>query len=331
MQLNWTQLISSKLNIDKESDDGAFGRYEVEPLERGYGITLGNAIRRILLSSLRGSAISGFRVDGVLHEMSALRGVVEDVTEVVLNLKGVRLAMPDSGSVNLRLVVAGNDKNETIVTAGDIQAPAGVRVLNPKHTILTLAAGGSVDMELRAQMGLGYVPGPDNKREDDPVDWVTIDALYSPIRRVTYKVTNARVGQRTDYDKLQFELETDGSIAPLDAIALAAKILKTQAQVFINFDEPADDDDTSREAAPAEEFNENLFRTVDELDLSVRAANCLQNANIKYVYELVERSEGDMLKTKNFGRKSLMEIERVLSEMGLSLGAKLPKHFPRKR
>jgi DNA-directed RNA polymerase subunit alpha len=331
MHLNWTTLINSKLDIAKESDDGTFGKFEVEPLERGYGITLGNALRRTLLSSLRGAAVTGFRVDGVLHEMGTIQGVVEDVTEVVLNLKGVRLAMPDGDPVNILLQVDGDAKEERVVTGADLQVPAGVQVLNPSHHILTLAAKGSVRMELEAETGRGYVPGDQLRREGRPVDWVTIDALYSPIRRVTYKVTDARVGQRTDYDKLMLELHTDGSVAPADAVALAAKILKTQLQVFINFDEPSDDKETPTDTTPEEEWNEHLFRSVDELDLSVRAANCLQNANIKYVYELVERTESDMLKTKNFGRKSLMEIQRVLAEMELQLGMKLPKSFPRKR
>jgi len=325
MYRNWRSLIRPRtVEIDAE-EAPTYAKLVARPLEKGFGITLGNALRRILLSSLQGAAITAVKIEDVLHEFSTIDGVVEDVTEIILNLKGVLIKM--EGYEPRTLVL--EKTTEGPVTAGDIQEIAGVEILNRDHHICTLARDGRFWAEFTIQKGKGYVPAKQNADPEAPIDTIPIDSIFSPIRKVNYTVGNARVGQRTDFDKLTMEIWTDGSVAPVDALAFAAKILKEQVQVFINFTE---EEEPLTEGTEEEEpqFNENLFKTVDELELSVRSANCLQNANIKYIYELVERTEAEMLKTKNFGRKSLNEIKEILGDMGLSLGMKL-HNFPRKR
>ncbi len=326
MYRNWRSLIRPRgVEVQQGEDPQTYAKIVAKPLERGFGITLGNALRRVLLSSLQGSAITAIKVDGVLHEFSTIDGVVEDVTDVILNLKGVLLKMEGYEPSTLILEKEG----EGPVTAGDISETHDVEVLNKDHKICTLARDGKLRMELTIKKGKGYVPAEQNADPEAPIDTIPIDAIFSPVRKVNYTVGNARVGQRTDFDKLTMQVWTDGSVAPVDAVAFAAKILKEQLQVFINFteeEEPAPEG--TEEEQP--QFNENLYKTVDELELSVRSANCLQNANIKYIYELVEKTEAEMLKTKNFGRKSLNEIREILGDMGLSLGMKL-HNFPRKR
>jgi DNA-directed RNA polymerase subunit alpha len=320
---NWRELIRPKmLEVDRESVSATYGKFVCEPLERGFGLTIGNSLRRVLLSSLQGAAITSVRIEGALHEFTSLPDVVEDVTDIVLNLKEVLLRMTDPKARTVRIDKDGEGE----VKAGDIALVEGVEILNPEHHIATLSRGGKLHMELTVQMGRGYVPAERNKTPTMPVGEIPIDALFSPIKKVNYTVTHARVGQQTDYDKLTLEVWTDGSVAPQDAVAYAAKILKDQLSIFINFEEQA-------EAAPPqvseeeEKLNENLWRSVDELELSVRSANCLQNADIKLIGELVQKTEAEMLKTKNFGRKSLKEIKEILAEMGLSLGMTL-KNWP---
>jgi len=323
-QQNWRDLTRpKKLEIDEKDHSPVYAKFEFEPLERGFGTTLGNSLRRILLSSLRGTAITALRIDGTLHEFSTIPGVTEDVTDVVLNLKEVRLKLHDGAEqATARIEVKG----ERVVTAGDIQGGPDLEVLNPEQHIATVAKGAELRAELTIKSGRGYVPAERNKEEGAPVDTIFIDSIFSPVRKVNFVVTNARVGQRTDYDKLTLEVWTDGSRRPEDALALAARILQDQLSVFINFDEPAEAPQAA-ETPVSGELNDNLFRTVDELELSVRSANCLQNADIRYIGELVQKTEAEMLKTKNFGRKSLNEIKELLSEMGLSLGMRL-ENFP---
>ncbi len=326
MYRNWRSLIRPRgVEVQQGEDPRTYAKIMARPLERGFGITLGNALRRVLLSSLQGSAITAIKVEGVLHEFSTIDGVVEDVTDVILNLKGVLLKMEGHEPSTLILEKEG----EGPVTAGDISETHDVSVINKDHKICTLARDGKLRMELTIQKGKGYVPAEQNADPEAPIDTIPIDAIFSPVRKVNYTVGNARVGQRTDFDKLTMQVWTDGSVAPVDAVAFAAKILKEQLQVFINFTE---EEEPAAEGTEEEQpqFNENLYKTVDELELSVRSANCLQNANIKYIYELVEKTEAEMLKTKNFGRKSLNEIREILGDMGLSLGMKL-HNFPRIR
>jgi len=317
---NWRDLIRPrKLEVDPESLTQTYGKFTCEPLERGFGTTLGNSLRRILLSSLQGAAITAVKIEGALHEFTTIPDVVEDVTDIVLNLKEVLLKSVDSKPRVLRLEKDGEGK----VTAGDIQVTDGIEVLNPDHKILTCSKGAKLRLELYAGTGRGYVPSERNKTIQTPVGVIPIDSLFSPIRKVNFQVTNARVGQQTDYDRLTLEVWTNGAVRPDDAVAFAAKILKDQLSIFINFEEgtePAHDALVSEEQ---QKLNENLWKSVDELELSVRSANCLQNANIRYIGELVQRTESEMLKTKNFGRKSLKEIKEILAEMGLSLGMKL--------
>ena len=321
---NWRDLIKPKtLEIEKETLGQTYGKFSCEPLERGFGTTLGNSLRRVLLSSLQGAAITAVKIDGALHEFQTLPDVVEDVTDIVLNLKEVLLKMEDTKPKVIRLDKEGEGK----VTAGDIAVVDGVKVLNPEQPIATLARGGKLHMELLVQMGRGYVPAERNKTATMSVGTIPIDALFAPVKKVNYIVTHARVGQQTDFDKLTIEVWTDGSVTPEDAVAFAAKILKDQLSIFINFEETEEpvEETVSEEAA---KMNENLDKSVDELELSVRSANCLQNANIRYIGELVQKTEAEMLKTKNFGRKSLKEIKEILAEMGLSLGMKLDGWVP---
>jgi DNA-directed RNA polymerase subunit alpha len=314
---NWRDLIRPRmLELEERTDN--YGKFMCEPLERGFGITLGNSLRRILLSSLQGAAITAVKIEGALHEFMHLPDVVEDVTDIILNLKEVVLRMHDSKPRVLRLDKEGEGK----VTARDISLTDGVEVLNPDHHIATLSRGGKIHMELYVGMGRGYVPAEKNKTATMPVGVIPIDSLFSPVRKVNYTVTNARVGQQTDFDKLTMEVWTNGAIRPDDAVAFAAKIMKEQLTIFINFEEQPEPVDAPVNEEQ-EKLNDNLWRTVDELELSVRSANCLQNANIKYIGELVQKTEAEMLKTKNFGRKSLKEIKEILAEMGLSLGMKL--------
>jgi len=313
---NWRELIRPRrLDVEEDSLTSTYGRFYCEPLERGFGTTLGNALRRVLLSSLQGAAITNIRIEGVLHEFSTIPGVMEDVATVVLNLKDVRVRMNSEGPKLIRVKKNG----EGIVTAGDlVSADQTVEIMNPEHKICTLGPDSDFEMEVTVDLGKGYVLADKNKTEEMPIGTIPIDSVFSPIRRVNYTVTPARVGRETDFDRLNIELWTDGAILPADAVAFAAKILKEQLTIFINFEEQAE--------APAlhvdepEPLNPNLFKSVDELELSVRSANCLQNANIRFIGELVQKTEAEMLKTKNFGRKSLNEIKETLSSLGLSLG-----------
>lgn len=325
MHRNWRELIKpKKLQIDSEKSNRFYGKFVCEPLERGFGLTLGNALRRILLSSLQGAAICSVKIDGVLHEFSTIPGVLEDVTDIILNLKEVRLKLAN-GERSAVLKIEKEGEGE--VTAGDIIADSYVEVINPEHHIATLSPNGKLVMEMNVKMGKGYVPAERNVDKNMPVGTIPMDAIFSPIKKVSYVVTQARVGQVTDYDKLTMEIWTDGSVLPEDALAYAAKILKEQLNVFINFDEEPEIEEEEKEEKKEPELNENLFRSVDELELSVRSSNCLKNADIRYIGELVQKTEAEMLKTKNFGRKSLNEIKEILAEMGLSLGMKL-ENFP---
>jgi len=321
---NWTEIIKPKrVEVDSETHDRFYGKFSCEPLERGFGTTLGNALRRVLLSSLRGSAITAVRIKDVHHEFSAIPGVLEDTTEILLNLKQVRLKMLTDGVKIVRLEAQGKGE----VKAGDIQTDGTLEILNPDHHIVSLAADGQLSMEMTIKSGKGFVPAEANKDEDQPIGYIPLDASFSPIRKVNYVVTQARVGQRTDYDKLTLEVWTDGSLLPENALAYAAKILKEHLSMFINFEEEPEGVE-ERAAEEPVSLNENLYRGVNELELSVRAANCLRNANIRYIGELVQKTEQEMLKTKNFGRKSLNEIKEILGEMGLHLGMKLENFGP---
>ena len=322
---NWRDLIKPKgLVVDPETLSNTYGKFVAEPLERGFGITLGNSLRRVLLSSLQGAAITSVKIEGVEHEFMTIPEVAEDVTDIILNLKEVLLQIHTNDAKVIKIEADGPRE----IKAGDIIADGQVEILNPGHHVLTISEGGRVRMEMTARRGRSYVPADKNKVAGAPLGTIPIDALFSPIRKVNYQVTNARVGQQTDYDKLTLEVWTDGSVTPADAVAFAAKIIKEQLSIFINFDET---EEPAEEVKPVEEhkLNENLFRSVDELELSVRSANCLQNANIKTIGDLVQKTEAEMLKTKNFGRKSLKEIKEILAEMGLSLGMKLENWPPK--
>jgi DNA-directed RNA polymerase subunit alpha len=324
MFLNWQHMIKpEKVQV---TSNPTYGKFVCEPLERGFGITIGNSLRRVILSSLHGAAITSVKFEGVMHEFSVIPGVLEDVSEIILNLKEVRFKVEDSKPRTVRIEKEG----EGPVTAGDIVCEDGrSTVLNPKQHIATLSGKAALSMSLTVKSGKGYSLAEDNKDEDAPAGTIPIDAIFTPIRRVNYVVGNARVGQRTDYDKLTIELWTDGSIKPEDAMGFAAKILKEQMNTFINFDEDREPDHLRKlDSKDKPKFNDNLLRSVDELELSVRSANCLKNADIHNIWQLVSKSEAEMLKTKNFGRKSLNEIKEVLAEMGLSLGMKLEGFAP---
>jgi len=324
MYANWQHMI--KPEKIKVSSNPSYGKFVCEPLERGYGITIGNSMRRIILSSLYGAAITSVKFDGVMHEFSVIPGVLEDVSEIILNLKEVRLKVDDPEPKTVRIEASGGSE----VTAGDIISDDGkCEVLNAKHHIAGLSGKGKLNISMTVKFGKGYSLAESHKDEESPSDTIPIDAVFSPIKRVNYVVGNARVGQRTDYDKLTMEIWTDGSIMPEDALSYAAKILKEQMTTFINFDEelePQPEEKAKDREKP--KFNENLYRSVEELELSVRSANCLKNADINKIWQLVSKTETEMLKTKNFGRKSLNEIKEVLSEMGLSLGIKLEGFTP---
>lgn len=320
---NWRELIRPKrIEISQDSQTKSYGKFICEPLERGFGITIGNALRRILLSSLQGAAITSVKFDGVAHEFSTVPGVLDDVTDIALNLKEIKLKLLDVDEAVVHLKKDGEGE----ARAGDIETHGLVEILNPEMHIATLNKGAVLDMEMVVRAGKGYVPAERNKAKDQAIGTIALDAIFSPIEKVNYMVTNARVGQVTDYDRLTLEVWTDSSVTPEDAIAFAAKILKEHMNPFINFDEepePVEEEEEERE----EKLNENLFRSVSELELSVRSSNCLKNANITLIGELVQKTEAEMLKTKNFGRKSLNEIKAILEEMGLSLGMKLD-NFP---
>jgi DNA-directed RNA polymerase subunit alpha len=293
-----------------------------EPLERGFGLTLGNALRRVLLSSLRGAAVTAVQIDGVLHEFSSIPGVREDVTDIVLNIKEIAIKM--DGDDAKRMVV--RKQGPGVVTAGDIQTVGDIEILNPNHVICTLDEGAEIRMEFTVNNGKGYVPADRNRSEDAPIGLIPVDSLYSPVKKVSYKVENTREGQVLDYDKLTMSIETDGSVTGEDAIAFAARILQDQLSVFVNFDEPQKE--TEEEAVTELAFNPALLKKVDELELSVRSANCLKNDNIVYIGDLIQKTEAEMLRTPNFGRKSLNEIKEVLASMGLHLGMEVPSWPP---
>ena len=323
MYRNWRELISpKKLEIDPKTASRFFGKFACEPFERGFGITIGNALRRIMLSSLQGAAITSVKIDAVLHEFSTIPGVREDVTDIILNLKEVRVKLHGEEPRTITVDKGGPGT----VTAEDFNCPPEVEILNPEQHIASLSKDGRLRMEMQVKSGKGYVPAERNVEEDAAIGVIPMDAIFSPIRRVNYVVSQARVGQITDYDKLTMEIWTDGSVMPEDALAFAAKILKEQMAIFINFDEEPEVE-VKEEEEEEPKLNDNLFRSVDELELSVRSANCLKNANIRLIGELVQKTEAEMLKTKNFGRKSLNEIKEILTEMGLSLGMKL-ENFP---
>ena len=323
IEKNWLDLKKpDELEIKQSEYNPSQAVIEVGPFERGFGVTIGNALRRVLLSSLQGSAISAVQIQGVVHEFSSIPGVREDVTDLVLNLKGVAVRVDDDSPKRLRLAAEG----PATVTAGMISETAGVEIMNSDHVLCQLDKGASVSMELTVTSGKGYVPAGSMRSEDSPIGLIPIDAVYSPVRQVAYKVENARVGQITDYDKLLLTVETDGSVTPEDAVAYSARILQEQLQPFINFEEPKEHpSDEENEDLP---FSRNLLRKVDELELSVRSANCLKNDNIVYIGDLVLKTEYEMLRTPNFGRKSLNEIKEVLKGMNLELGMDIPAWPP---
>ena len=317
IQKNWQELIKpTKLDVSQTEGTNK-AKIVVEPLERGFGLTLDNALRRVLLSSLQGGAVSAIKIDGVLHEFSVIPGVMEDVTDIVLNVKELAVAVHSESAKTLTLKAEG----PCIVTAAMIETGHDVEIMNPDHVICTLDDGAKINMELTVTTGKGYVPASTNMTSDSPIGLINVDAIYSPVKKVSYKVENTRVNQAMDYDKLTMIVETNGVVSPEDAIALAARILQDQLKPFINFDEPESEVEDIREELP---FNKNLLRKVDELELSVRSANCLKNDNIVYIGDLVQKTEAEMLRTPNFGRKSLNEIKEVLAKMGIHLGMDTP-------
>ncbi len=322
IQKNWQELIRpTKLEIEAGYDPQRNAKVLAQPLERGFGLTLGNALRRILLSSLQGAAITAVQIDGVLHEFSSISGVREDVTDVILNIKQIALRMHSEGPKRMTLTARGPGE----VKAGDIESIADIEVLNPRHVLCTLDEEVEMRMEFTVNNGKGYVAADRNRPDDAPIGLIPIDSLYSPVTRVSYRVENTREGQILDYDKLTLEVETNGAVSPDNAVAYAARILQDQLQTFINFEEPVVKVD--EDVRPELEFNPALLKKVDELELSVRSANCLKNDNIVYIGDLIQKTEAEMLRTPNFGRKSLNEIKEVLAQMGLHLGMDAP-NFP---
>ena len=323
---NWQELEKpDQIEIDKDSLTESYGKFVCQPLEKGFGTTIGNAFRRILLSSIQGAAITSVRINGAMHEFTAIPGVLEDVTEIILNLKEVRLKLNTAQGQTVRI----SKKEKGPVTAADIISDGSIEVMNPEQHICTITGKGAFEAELEVKWGKGYRPAELNKTDDQPIGVIPIDSIFTPVKKVQYIVTQARVGQQTDYDKLTMEIHTDGSVKPEDVLAYAAKILKEHTQLFINFDEAkAEPEIEETDEGEEEPRNENLYRTVEDLELSVRSANCLKNANITYIGELVQRTEAEMLKTKNFGRKSLNEIKQLLEEMDLSLGMKIDDWEP---
>ena len=321
IQKNWQELIKPN-KVEFTSSGRTKVSLVAEPLERGFGLTLGNALRRVLLSSLRGAAVTAVQIDGVLHEFSSIPGVREDVTDIVLNIKEIAIKM--DGDDAKRMVV--RKQGPGVVTAGDIQTVGDIEILNPNHVICTLDDGAEIRMEFTVNNGKGYVPADRNRSEDAPIGLIPVDSLYSPVKKVSYKVENTREGQVLDYDKLSMTIETDGSVTGEDAVAFAARILQDQLGVFVNFDEPQKE--AEEEAVTELAFNPALLKKVDELELSVRSANCLKNDNIVYIGDLIQKTEAEMLRTPNFGRKSLNEIKEVLASMGLHLGMEVPAWPP---
>ncbi len=320
MQNDWRDLIKPKaVEFDDKELTPTYGRFIAEPLERGYGITIGNALRRILLSSLPGFAITAVRIKGVLHEFSTIPGVKEDVTDIVLNLKEVRLKLHEGDQITASLKAKG----EAVVSARDITGGPSLEILTPDQHLASLDKGADLDMELVIKRGRGYVPGERSEDDDEPIGTIRLDAIFAPIKKVNFVVTNARVGQRTDYDRLALEIWTDGSISPREALTYASRVVRDQMSIFAGVEEEAEVPAEGERAEIRPAFNEYLYRPVEGLPISVRAFNGLQNADIKYIGELVQRTEQDMLKIKNFGRKSLNEIKEVLTDMGLSLGMRL--------
>jgi len=328
VQKSWKDLIRPKrLEAEKETLTPFYGKFTAEPFERGFGITIGNSLRRILLSSLQGAALTSVKIDGVLHEFSTIPGVKEDVTEIILNLKEVRLKLHTEGPKAIRVKAEG----PRALKAGDILTGDAVEILNTDHHIATLSRDAKLSMEMVVKMGRGYVPAERNRDDTQPIGTIPLDAIFSPIKKVNYTVTNARVGQITDYDKLTMEVWTDGSLNPEEAVAHAAKILKDQLSIFITFEEAEEEEMTVPEhQGDMDKLNDNLFRSVDELELSVRSANCLKHADIRLIGDLVQKTEAEILATKNFGRKSLNEIKEILTEMGLGLGMRLDS-WPHKK
>ncbi len=323
LEKNWQELIRpSKLDVAPGADSQRKATIVAQPLERGFGLTLGNSLRRILMSSLQGSAVTAIQIDGVVHEFSSITGVREDVTDIVLNIKQLALRMHADGPKRLVL----KKSTPGLVTAADIEETASVEILNKDHVICHLDEGADLRIEMTVNTGKGYTPAEQNRPEDAPIGLIPVDSLYSPVKRVAYRVENTREGQVLDYDKLIMEIETDGSVSPDDAAAYAARILQDQLQIFINFDEPSKDvGGEAREELP---FNPALLRKVDELELSVRSANCLKNDNVVYIGDLIQKTEAEMLRTPNFGRKSLNEIKEVLAGLGLHLGMDVPDWPP---
>jgi DNA-directed RNA polymerase subunit alpha len=323
LQRNWQELIKpNKLAIEPGADMLRSATVVAEPLERGFGLTLGNSLRRILLSSLQGAAVTAIQIDGVLHEFSSVPGVREDVTDIILNIKTLGLRMHGEGPKRMSLRAHGAGE----VRAGMIETGHDIDIMDPDLVLCTLDEGATLNMELTVESGKGYVAASQNRTEDSPIALIPIDAIFSPVRKVAYKVENTRVGQVTDYDKLSMQIETNGAVTPEDAVALAARILQDQLQLFINFEEPQTaSEEEKRDELP---FNKNLLRKVDELELSVRSANCLKNDNIIYIGDLVQKTEAEMLRTPNFGRKSLNEIKEVLAQMGLHLGMEIANWPP---
>ena len=322
--MNWREIIKpEKVSVTTTS---TYGKFVCEPLERGFGTTIGNSLRRIILSSLYGAAIVSVKFDDALHEYSVISDVREDISEIIMNLKEVKLKVDNPGDKVLTMAVSG----ERLVTAGDLVSPDGrVEILNPEQPIATISNNGELNMTMQVKIGKGYALAAANKDEDAPVETIPIDSVFSPIMRVKYVVGTSRIGQKTDYDKLTMEVWTDGSVTPEDSVAYAAKILKEQMNPFINFDEDIEPEHEEKELEGQDKkFNENLYRSVDELELSVRSSNCLKNAQILKLYQLVQKTDNEMLKTKNFGRKSLNEIKEVLVAMDLTLGMDLDGFEP---
>ena len=323
IERNWNELIRpEKPQIETGADANHKARLVAEPLERGFGVTLGNSLRRVLLSSLQGAAVTAVQIDGVVHEFSSLEGVREDVVDIVLNIKGLAVRMHAEGPKRMTLRATGPG----VVTASQIEVPSDIEILNGDHVLCTLDDGAQVRMEFTVQTGKGYVPAEMNRPEDSPIGLIAVDALYSPVKRVAYRVEPTRQGQSLDYDKLVLEVETNGAVTPVDAVAYAARILQDQLQIFITFEEPKKK--VEGEAKPELPFNPALLKKVDELELSVRSANCLKNDNIVYIGDLIQKTEAEMLRTPNFGRKSLNEIKEVLAAMGLHLGMEVPDWPP---
>lgn len=323
MQNNWRDLIKPReVQIDQRSKSDTYARFICEPLERGYGTTLGNALRRILLSSVIGAAVTKVRIEGALHELSTLPDIKQDVIDIILNVKELRIKTRSTKARTISIDVKG----PADVTGADINVKGDIQILNPEHLIATVGEGGRLKMDLVVETGRGYVPADQNKDPEDPIDMIAIDSRFSPIDKVDFSISNARVGQRTDYDRLILEVSTDGSVSPEDAVTYASKILREQVSIFINFNEPTEVAVVEEDEKP--EFNKDLLRPVEDLELSVRSFNCLQNAGIQYIGDLVQRTENEMLKTKNFGRKSLKEIKELLSHMGLELGMEIDEWPP---